>query len=65
MTPTADDDRYLSTAAAARFTGYAKGTLKNWRCANRGPTFSRTNAGTVRYRLGDLRAFMNAEAVGA
>ena len=60
MTSETDDDRYLSTAAAARFTGYAKGTLKNWRVERKGPAFSRSQSGTIRYRLGDLRVFVDA-----
>lgn len=60
MTPEPDEDRYLSTAAAARFTGYTKATLKTWRSRRRGPAYSRSDRGTIRYRLADLRAFIEA-----
>lgn len=61
MTPEADD-RFLNTAAAAAFTGYAPGTLKNWRSLNKGPVYRKDGAGGIRYRLADLRAFIEASA---
>lgn len=59
MTAPPDDDRYLSTAAAARFTGFSAETLKHWRWRKKGPPYSRVD-GTIRYRLADLRAFIEA-----
>lgn len=57
-----DDERYLSTADAARFTGFAPGTLMNWRSQRRGPSYckSRGATGAARYKLADLKAFMEA-----
>lgn len=62
MTTEQDDDRYVNPAAAARFTGYAAGTLRNWRSSGRGPAYVKTagKRGTIRYRISDLRAFMQA-----
>ena len=60
MTPDSDDDRFLNTAASAAFTGYAAGTLRNWRCQNKGPAYRKDAAGGIRYQLADLRAFMGS-----
>ena len=62
MTDQTDNDRYLTTAAASQFTGFAIGTLMNWRSQGRGPAYSKSrgNTGAVRYRLADLKAFMAA-----
>ena len=59
---TDDDERYLSTADAARFMGFAAGTLANWRSQRRGPPYSKSRGttGPARYRLADLRRFMAA-----
>lgn len=54
------DDRYLSTAQAADFTGFSPDTLRTWRSRGRGPAFTRVNGRAVAYKLSDLRAFMEA-----
>ncbi len=60
MTDTAED-RYLTTSEAAAFTGFSRRTLEAWRSARRraGPPFS-VISGKARYRLSDLRGFMEA-----
>lgn len=60
MTDTADD-RYLSTKEAAAFTGFSSRTLESWRTERRraGPPYS-VVSGLARYRLSDLRGFMEA-----
>ena len=58
MTDTADD-RYLNTKEAAAFTGFSRRTIEAWRSERRraGPPFS-VVSGKARYRLSDLRGFM-------
>jgi hypothetical protein len=54
-------DRYLDTAEAAVFTGFSRRTLEAWRSERRrgGPAFSMVR-GRARYRLSDLRDFIEA-----
>lgn len=52
-------DRYLTTAEAAAFTGFSHRTLEAWRSRRRGPAYSLVN-NRARYRLHDLRSFMEA-----
>lgn len=57
-----EDDALVDTREAAAFLGLAVATL-NWVRSNapcRGPKFCRVGTRTVRYRLGDLRAFICA-----
>ena len=60
MTDTADD-RYLNTGEAAAFTGFSRRTLEAWRSERRraGPPLS-VVSGKARYRLSDLRGFMES-----
>lgn len=54
------DDRFLSTAQAAEFTGFSPDTLRTWRSRGRGPAWSKAPGGSIRYRLADLRAYVTA-----
>lgn len=69
-----DSDHALTSTEAADFLGVSPKTLNNWRSQGRGPAYVKyTGAtdglgrqrGTVGYRLGDLRAFVEAHRVGA
>jgi predicted DNA-binding transcriptional regulator AlpA len=55
------EDRYLDTAETAAFTGFSVRTIEAWRSQRRraGPPFSIIR-GRARYRLSDLRAFMES-----
>lgn len=59
MTQHDDRDRYLTTAEAARFTGFSSRTFEDWRSNRKGPAYSVVN-NRVRYRLRDLTSFMEA-----
>ena len=59
------DDTLMDTAAACEFLGgLAEITLRKWRCNRRGPAFVRLGS-VIRYRLGDLRAFVEANRSAA
>jgi hypothetical protein len=51
------DDGYLTARHAAVFLNTNMNVLANWRNEQRGPKFTR-NGRFIRYRLGDLKAFM-------
>lgn len=55
----------LSEREAAAWLGLAVKTLQNWRWAGRGPGFIKLgpSRSPVRYRLSDLRAFVDQCAV--
>lgn len=58
-TAPADADQLLSQKDAARLLGIAERTLENWRRRDTdGPTFVRISRRCVRYRRGDLIAFI-------
>ncbi len=59
MTQHDDLDRYLTTAEAARFTGFSRRTLEDWRSNRKGPAYCLVN-NRARYRLRDLQSFMEA-----
>ena len=59
MTATEPQDRYLTTAEAASFTGFSHRTLAAWRSRGSGPAYSMVN-NRARYRFRDLTAFMEA-----
>ena len=50
-------DIRLNTSEAAEFLGYDRQTMRNMRCAGRGPKCHRVN-GRVRYWLHDLEAWV-------
>jgi hypothetical protein len=57
------DEENVDTRTAARFLKMSHKTLQNWRHINAGPRFLKYGrgmgrAGLVRYRMGDLRAFL-------
>jgi hypothetical protein len=54
----------LNEYEAAAIIGASVKTLRRWRCDGVGPRFSRLNGFTVRYKLGDLLAWLDAQPVG-
>jgi hypothetical protein len=60
-----DNDRSLDTHAAARLLGLSPLGLADLRRKGGGPPFYRVGRRAVRYRLGDLRAWIAARTVGA
>lgn len=55
------NDTLLSTKQAAQHLGLQPETLMAWRSQKRGPAFIRLNGRTIRYRIDDLTAFINAK----
>ena len=60
---TAGGDRVLSEAEAANFLKLSPRTLQRWRLAKFGPRFLRYSSRCIRYRLEDIRAWQDAQAV--
>lgn len=60
--PTFDeaDDRLMTPEEAARFFGIRPCTLKAWRAHRKGPAYVTIGHSSVRYRLGDLHAYVEA-----
>ena len=50
--------KYLSTAQAADFLDLSKSTLDHWRALGKGPRFTKSKDGLIRYWMDDLRAYM-------
>jgi hypothetical protein len=48
----------ISPTKAAMWLGVAPKVLERWRGAGGGPSFVRFNRKTIRYRMGDLEAFV-------
>lgn len=60
-----DDDALVNTQEAAAIVGLKYHTL-NWyrqHALDRGPKFRRIGPTMIRYRMGDLRAFVSAREV--
>ena len=64
MTTTTAQDQtptgLLKPAEAARYLGVHLRTLRQWKANGGGPAVCRLEAGTVRYRLVDLEAYVAA-----
>lgn len=52
-----DENRLLNTRDAAKYLAVSIPTLTRWRSQGLGPRWARLG-GSVRYRLADLRAFV-------
>ena len=63
MTAPRDDDTLLDSPATGVYLGLSERTLERWRRDRRGPKFIRLSARAIRYRLGDLRAWRDAQTV--
>ncbi|QLC21234.1 helix-turn-helix domain-containing protein [Parasphingopyxis sp. CP4] len=50
-------DKWINTAQAAEYTGFAASTLNKLRCSGGGPHYSKRGK-AVRYRLSDLEDWM-------
>ena len=64
-TPHRTPDAMLTTSEAAELLGLRPHTLHDWRCRGIGPPYHRLGARAVRYRAGDLRAWVEAQRVEA
>ena len=54
-------ETYLDEKKVAAMCSLSLSTLRNWRVVGRGPTFVKLpNSTPVRYRLGDVRHFMES-----
>jgi helix-turn-helix protein len=53
----------LTTPAAAAFINVSKRTLESWRARGIGPRYIALSARAVRYRVDDLRAFLDQRTV--
>jgi hypothetical protein len=54
--------KYVSEHEASAITGFAVGTLRNWRSRGEGPPIIQKKR-TIRYRVSDLIEFMEAGRV--
>lgn len=55
----------MTTPEAAAYLHFPEKTVKDWRRRSVGPVYIRINGGHVRYRLRDLDAWLDAQAVSA
>lgn len=58
----ADDDDMLRDDAIAEWIGVSRRTLREWRFVGTGPTYVIIH-GRIRYRRGDVRAYLRARTV--
>ncbi len=60
----ASAERFLNTSQTAAYLGLKAQTLREWRCAGRGPVYHRLGGGRLTgrclYRLSDLEAYLQA-----
>ncbi len=56
-------DRLLNEVEAARFLGLRPRTLQNWRWSGEGPPFVRVSNRAIRYRISDLRRWVEERVV--
>lgn len=54
-------ERHYSTSAAAELIGVTPASLRNMRCANRGPAWVVTKDKTIRYPESSLRQYLGHE----
>ena len=62
LTPDTESDRLVDERQAAKILTVQPATLAAWRCKGGGPVFLKVGSGkrsSIRYRLGDLRAWAN------
>lgn len=61
-----DDDALVDAREAAAVVGLQYQTLNWYRCVSpeRGPAFRRVGSKAIRYRMGDLRAYVAARLEG-
>lgn len=58
-------DYLLDTKDAASVLGLSALTLCDWRCKGHGPRFVKIGHRSVRYRMGDLQAWLNDRVYGS
>ncbi|MGE5569427.1 MAG: helix-turn-helix transcriptional regulator [Rhodospirillales bacterium] len=54
----------LNEYEAAAIVGASVKTLRRWRCDGAGPRYAKVNGFTVRYKLGDLLAWLESQPTG-
>lgn len=54
------DAKYVSDVEAAKILSVSPQTLRNWRCLQKGPPYTKLPGSIVRYRVQDLFNFMAA-----
>ena len=54
---------YLNEKEAAKLLGFAVQSLRNWRHQRRGPAYLVVNARSIRYRVEDLKKFIEARRI--
>lgn len=52
----------LTSEEVSKLMKISEGTLSNWRNQNRGPTYIKVE-GRIRYKLSDIKAYMDAGRV--
>lgn len=55
----------MTTAEAAAYLRFPVGTVRMWRTRGTGPTYIKVNNAQVRYRVEDLDAWIDEQAVSA
>lgn len=60
---THEDDRPLTTEAAAGFLGVSPRSLERWRLQRIGPPFTKLSARAIRYNAVTLRTWRDARTV--
>lgn len=53
-------DRLIDEKHAAEYLGYTTRALQNWRLRGGGPKFVRVSARSIRYRVSDVEAWVEA-----
>jgi len=59
----APDDYLLTSDELASWLGVAPITIKRWRRVGEGPTYARAGLRAVRYKKGDVLAWLSSRAV--
>lgn len=60
-----DRQPLMTTAEAAAYLSFPEATVKAWRARGTGPAYVRINGRVVRYRMSDLDAWVDEQAVSA
>jgi len=60
----ADPNRLVRPVEAARFLSVTRGALDNWRSRGTGPAYVRLGPRCVRYKVGELLAWIERQSAG-
>lgn len=58
-------DPLIDEKQAAEYLGYTTRALQNWRLRGGGPRFVRVSARSIRYRISDIEAWIEARIVSS